>query len=329
MRQLLYRELRWVWVTASALAVLAAAPRELAAQRLSKDGALFLILPIGARSVGTGLAVVASEPGSEGVWGNPASLARVAKTEIAINHSSTFIGDANALVLVLPRGRAGVLAVAGFLLSYPPSDATDRVGNKIGVLYPRDAVLAATYAATFGSRIRAGLTYKYAQHTEGCSGACLQEPAASSTGLDVGVQAVADHAARWTVGAGLRNLGFRLQFRDAPQKDPLPTRLHLGAQYLVAAVERLVSDGEARVSGELVSLPSFGQRSVRVGGEFIYRKQFFLRAGYASGNDAAAGASIGFGVQRGGISLDFARTAGGVSSDVGSPPTYVTLRFRF
>jgi Uncharacterised protein family (UPF0164) len=298
---------------------------------LAKEGALFLLLPVGARSVGMGGAVVAGEPGSEGIWANPASLARLERRELAINHSTSIAGSLDALVFVLPEGRAGVLSVAAYIFNPGRQDNTDMFGTVIGGSYPKDLVFAASYGATFGSRVRAGITYKFLQDRTDCTGDCVGIPVhvASTHAFDVGIQGSVDNAGRFTIGAALRSAGLRLQVNDVEQADPLPARVHLGAQYVVPSIERAVEGGELRLATELASRLSFDQSSLRAGAEFAYRKQFFLRAGFASGNDPAAGVSIGLGLQRGGISVDFARSTGGLSSDAGIPPTYVTLRFRF
>jgi len=52
-----------------------------AAQSNSSDGALFLLLPVGARAVGMGQAMVAERPGSEAVWWNPSAISRQDKDE--------------------------------------------------------------------------------------------------------------------------------------------------------------------------------------------------------------------------------------------------------
>ncbi len=53
------------------------------------EGSLFLLLPTGAQAVGMGQTMVAATPGSEGIWWNPASIARDDKRELAIHHSKT------------------------------------------------------------------------------------------------------------------------------------------------------------------------------------------------------------------------------------------------
>ena len=320
--------------TACALAALAgpAIPTVMRGQGgLAREGALFLLIPVGARSVGLGQAVVAGEPGSEGLWGNPASLARLKKRELAISHSTSLTGNLDALVFVLPEGRAGVVSLGAYILNYGQQPNTDLFGTVIGASYPKNILVAASYAATFGPRVRAGLTYKFIQDRQECSGDCtaIQSHVASTHAFDVGVQVAAEDAGRLTFGAALRSLGLALQINDVEQADPLPARLHIGTQYVVPNVEKAVDGGELRLSAEVVSRIAFDQSSLRAGAEFAYKKQFYARVGFASGNDSAAGISIGLGVDRGGIAIDFARSTGGISSDAGIPPTYVTLRFRF
>lgn len=326
---------RWALTAVAALATLTATvstPRSARAQgRLAREGAVFLLVPIGARAVGLGQAVVAGEPGSEGVWWNPASLARLDKKEVGINHSQTLVAGGTALELVVPAGRAGVLSGALFYLDYGRQENTDAYGTTIGQSSPSSLVLAATYAATFGPRVRAGVTYKFLQDRVACSGDCsgIASYSASTSAFDFGVQVVTDRARRLTVGVALRNVGFRFQVNDVEQADPLPVRVHVGARYAVPSVDRVVKDGAIHLSAELVDRPAFGDPSLRGGAEFSYHEQLFVRAGYATGSGDLAGAAVGLGVRRGGVSMDLARVFGGFSADLGSPPTHITLRVRF
>lgn len=299
----------------------------------SGEGAIFLLVPIGARAVGLGQAVSASALGSEAIWWNPAALARLTRRELAINHSALVAGiTSDAIDLVVPAGRAGVLAAAALLFNPGEQELTDPFGAIVGSLLPRSIVLAASYAATFGARVSAGVTYKWIQDRLDCSGSCvLPTYHVSTSAFDFGIQMFADAERRLTLGFAVRSLGFRLQVNDAEQADPLPTRLHLGAQYLVPSIDRLVPDGVLRVSAEVVDRPAIGDPALRAGAEFGYKEQVFLRAGltprFGSGNISRS--AIGLGVQRGGLALDFARAFGGPASDAGTPPTYMTLRFRF
>jgi hypothetical protein len=313
------------------IAAVLAAPAALRAQgSLSAEGALFLLVPVGARAVGLGQADVAGDLGAESIWANPAGLARVTRKELSIDHSQTVVATGDALNFVFPAGKAGVLAASAYLMDYGQQDATDLSGTT-GTIFPRSYVIAASYAATFGSHVSAGVTYKFIQERVDCSGACgnIAAFSASTNALDIGAQAVVDKDRRLTIGFAIRDAGLNLQVNDAPQSDPLPTRFHLGAQYLVPKVENAIPDGELRVSAEVVENTAFSTASFRAGGELAYKKLFFLRLGLTSSSGDGAGAAVGLGLKRGGISMDFARAFGGFSSDAGKPPTYLTLRFQF
>ena len=305
-----------------------AAPSRLAGQGgLSTEGALFLLIPIGARSVSMGQAVVASQGGSEGLWWNPASVARMTKSEVSISHSQSIVGTGDALTYVRPAGRAGVFSLGAYLFTTGSQDATDFYGV-VGTIYPRSLVYLASYAATFGSRTSAGVSFKYLQDRLDCT-CSIPTQSSSTNAIDAGVQVVADSARRLTFGLVVRNVGPRLQVRDVLQADPLPTRVRLGAMYQVPGIAAQVPDGELQVSAEAIVNGSIGAPAFATGGEFAYRKQFFLRAGFLSGNGDAAGAAVGLGFRRGGVAMDFSRSFGGFSADAGQPPTYLTLRFQF
>ena len=311
--------------------LLAGAPSALAQEGLSKEGALFLLVPIGARAVGMGQAVVASNIGSEGFWWNPASVARLTMPEFSINASKSVIADGYAVTLVRPTGVLGVLSVGAYIYDYGEQIATDFSTGEVGRLNPRSIVLATSYAAAFGSRVSLGLTYKFVQQRLDCSGQCgnIATFNASTSAVDIGMQAVIDRAKNLTVGVTLRNFGPRLQVNDNPQADPLPSRVVVGAQYVIPNFAKQVPDGDLRLMAELVDRASLDQPSLRLGGEFGYRKQIYLRGGYITGSGDASGASVGLGIKRGGVAMDFARGFGDSSTDSGNPPTFLTLRFLF
>src|SRR5579871_1703618 len=129
-------------------AALCLAPAAAAAQGgLSTEGALFLLVPVGAKAVGLGQAVVASDIGGDAIWSNPAGLARIEKKELSIDHSQTVVATGDALNFVMPAGKAGVIAATAYLFNEGQQTATDQFGAT-GTIYPRSYVIAATYAAT-------------------------------------------------------------------------------------------------------------------------------------------------------------------------------------
>src|SRR5829696_5297968 len=156
-----------------ALALLAPA-RTRAQGSLAEDGALFLLLPVGARAVGMGQAVVAERPGSEAVWWNPGALARLEKRELALHHSQSIIYKGDAISVVVPSSLLGTIALSFNLLDYDeiPDTPADPTLPSTGKILPRNLALAGSYAATLGSRLSAGVTYKLVQFRLDCIGSC-------------------------------------------------------------------------------------------------------------------------------------------------------------
>ena len=296
------------------------------------EGALFLLLPTGAQAVGMGQAMVAGKPGSEGIWWNPASVAGQDKRELAIHHSKTVAGAGDAFSFVLPSRSYGTAALSIIILDLGEQQVTDDLGQVIGVILPRDVVLAGTYAAQLTKRFDAGLSYKIIQLRVDCSGQCATVGAAveSSRAVDLGAQYRLEAGAPLTFGAAIRNLGGKLNSRQTNQRDPLPTQLEIGAMYRLLFLDRHVKDTELRASGSYVDTRSFGGKAVRFGTDVLYQGKVHLRAGYV-GHDRRgdATASLGFGLQTGSFAFDIARTFGGIPAGNGQYPVWISLRYLF
>lgn len=308
------------------------APSFAAAQGGSgSEGALFLLLPTGAQAVGMGQAMAASRPGSEGIWWNPSSIAGQEKRELAIHHAITIAGVGDALTFVLPSRRYGTGAISLNILNLGEQQVTDDLGQPIGVILPRDIVFAGTYAATFGKRLRAGLTYKVVQFRVDCSGQCstVGTEAESSNAADLGAQYDVHVLAPLTFGVSLRSLGGKLN-TGGNRREPLPTQLEVGALYRLAFIDRFIKDTQVRAAVSLVDSRSFGGRAARVGTVITYLQKVHLRGGYV-GHDqrGEASASLGLGLESGPFVFDIARMFGGLPADNGEPPTYISLRYLF
>jgi hypothetical protein len=297
------------------------------------EGALFLLLPTGAQAVGMGQAMVAATPGSEGIWWNPSSLAAQNKRELAIHHSTTIVGTGDALTFVLPSRRArGTAAFSINILNLGEQQLTDEFGNPVGVALPRDIVLAATYAARIGKRLRAGITYKLVQLRVDCSGQCADVGTLteSTSAADVGAQYEIKAGSPLTFGISLRSLGGRLNTDGTNNRTPLPTQLEVGAMYRVRFIDRYVKDTEVLAAASLLDSRSYGGKAVRLGTDLIYQKKVHLRAGFV-GHDSLTetSAAVGLGLESGPFVFDIARVFGGIPGDDGQPPIYISLRYLF
>ncbi|HWL40898.1 MAG TPA: PorV/PorQ family protein [Gemmatimonadaceae bacterium] len=314
----------------SSLALAALATGTARAQ--GSEGALFLLLPTGAQSVGMGQAMVAGNPGSEGIWWNPSSIAAQEKRELAIHHSETIVGVGDAITFVLPSRNRGTAAISINILNLGEQQLTDELGNPIGFILPRDIVLAATYAGRYGRRFSSGLTYKLVQLRIICSGQCTNVGTLteSTTAADLGVQYEIEAGSPLTFGLAVRNLGGKLNTDGTNRATPLPTQVELGALYRLRFLDRYVKDVEVLAAGSLVDSRSNGGKAVRLGTDAIYQKKVHLRAGFVGRDSRAdASASLGFGLKSGPFVFDIARVFGGIPGEDGEQPFYISLRYLF
>lgn len=318
---------------AAAVAALALlAPARAGAQGPDEEGGLFLLLPVGARAVGGGQAVVADRPGSEAVWWNPSALARLDRREIALHHSQTIVYKGDAISVVVPSALLGTIALSFNLYDYDEVDDTpsDPTQPSTGKILPRNLVLAGSYAATLGSRLNAGVTYKLVQFRLDCVGSCtFPTEKASTSALDLGLQYDLVGLVPVSVGLAVRNVGIRFQVNDSDQADPLPTRLQFGAVYRLALPDDLLRGAEVSVLGDVVDEVNFRSPGANFGAEVGYRKRVRLRAGYAYEPAGGSSPSLGIGLEAGKLAVDIATTLSGFSADAGQPPTYLSLRYLF
>ena len=302
---------------------------------LAQEGALFLLLPVGARSVGLGQAVVADRGGSEAVWWNPAAIGAATKREAAIHHSQSVAGTGDALTIIVPSSLLGVLALSVNIFDYgeQQSNPDPTLPTEGGTIVPRSFVYAATYATSLGSYVTAGLTYKLIQFRIDCTGPCPDIAfAATTSALDLGAQFMISKSVPLVIGVAARNLvGLKLQVNDSQQSDELPKRLQVGVQYRVDLPPRLAPETAIRFAVDVADEVRVGDPAPRVGADIAFRERFHFRAGYAfeASRSEAGGPSIGLGLTAGNLVFDVARIMSGLSADAGRAPTYLSLRYLF
>ncbi len=317
-----HRAHRWLAILVTAFAAAWVATGEARAQdATAPEGAAELLLPTGARSLGLGQATAAVVTGTEALWWNPAGLARLAQPEAAVHHAQTLIFTGDFLAFALPRQPFGVFSVAANLINYGDQPLEDDQGNQIGTFQIRSTVFAAGYATAFGRHVNAGLSYKVLRVHFGSS-------VASTSAVDLGLQGRRGIAGgELSMGASVRNLGLRLQYKDEQQADPLPTRLDLGLAFS-RSLETLAPGLAGVASVDVVTGPRSQALGVRAGTEVGWQGRYFVRAGYTA-NDApgTAGPSLGLGAESGRFALDIARVFDAFSAE--TPPMFFSLRVRF
>jgi hypothetical protein len=304
---------------------------------LAEEGALFLLLPVGARSVGLGQAVVADRPGSESVWWNPAAIGAATRREAAIHHSQSIVGTGDAVTIVVPSSLLGVLALSVNILDFGEqqtnNDPTLPVEGGSGTIIPRSFVYAATYATSLGGYVTAGLTYKLIQFRIDCTGQCPDIAfSATTSALDLGAQFMVKRSLPLVIGVAARNLvGLKLQVNDSPQSDPIPRRLQVGVQYRIDVPPRIAPETAVRLAFDVADGIHVGNPAPRFGADISFRDRFHVRGGYAyeASRSEAGGPSIGLGITAGNLVFDVARILTGLSADAGKSPTFLSLRYLF
>jgi hypothetical protein len=297
----------------------------------SSDGALFLLLPVGAQTVGMAQATVAERLGSEAVWSNPAGLARLEKKEAAIHHSETIAARGDVLTVVIPRKHLGAFGLSVNVLDFGNQPITDVGGTPIGFVLPRNILFAGTFGAEVGKSLSVGVSYKRLQYRVDCSGQCASVSTFSSTSsaIDFGFQYDIKGSTPVRLGAAIRNVGTNLQVNDSEQADALPTRIEAGASWQLAFIKKYVSDVDLDIATDVITTKTADDPSARIGADLTYNKTVHLRGGYITNDADGANASVGFGLGTGRLVFDIARTFGGLSEDAGKTPTYISLRLVF
>lgn len=297
----------------------------------TSDGALFLLLPVGAQTVGMAQATVAERLGSEAVWSNPAGIARLEKKEAAIHHSETVAARGDVITVLAPKKHLGAFAVSVNLLDFGNQQITDPGGTPVGLVLPRNILFAGTFGAAIGKNASVGMSYKRLQYRVDCSGQCANVStfSATSSAVDFGAQYDIPGKNPVRLGAAIRNIGTKLQVNDSEQADPLPTRIEAGISYQLSSIAKYVSDVDVRVAADVMATKTADDPSARLGVDVTYQKTVHFRGGYIANDTDGANAAVGFGLGTGRLLFDIARTFGGLSEDAGKTPTYVSLRFVF
>lgn len=296
---------------------------------ITEGGAAFLLVAVGARATALGQAGTADARTAESAFWNPAGLALLPSSELAVHHAITFASNNTVLSAYLASTAAGVVGVAAYLVDYGSQDIVPGPQqNPTGRISPRNVELLASYAASLDHRLSFGVNYKLIQLRNDCSGDCgAFRPIVGTThGVDLGVQYGSEKPEGLRLGVAVRHAGFDLQLENAGQADPLPTRLAAGLDYRMGlpqspgappAFARVLVSAENPCCSRLAP-------DLRVGVELGYGTAVRLRGGYALLRSESSGPSLGAGLQFDRLVVDFARvffTSGNLDE-----PVYLTLR---
>ncbi len=259
-------------------------------ERKGTDGALELMLPVGARGSALGGSVVSDVTGTEAIYWNPAGHTTIERPEVLFTHTNYFADmKINYAAVATKVGGLGVLGFNAKVLSIgdvivTTEDAPDGTGQ---ILDPTFTVLGMSWARQFTDRVSFGATVNYVNEH-------IAEVSANGVAFDFGVQyATGWHGLRF--GMVMKNFGPSMSFGGPgfetnilpPGSDPtaqnrtfsatsasfdMPSYFTLAASYNVAssAAYRLTALGAFQNN-------NFSGDNVRGGLEWAYRDIVALR----------------------------------------------------
>lgn len=297
----------------------------------TQEGALFLLLPVGAQGVGLGRAMTALRS-AEGAFWNPAGIAGETERRVIVYRGDQLAGAATAASFLFPWQQVGTFGLSYLLLDIGDQDLTDVFGNDLGSISVRNHLGIASFATSLPWGIDAGVNLKLVQFRVGCRGQCSDlETTSSAYGVDVGVQAEPFSALPLRFGWMLAHAGTEFGSSGEGQSRPLPTRLRFALAYQV--LHRVAEDGMmdlwATVEAEDRARDP-GSPSVYVGLNFSAADLIFVRAGYVGGElDQTDGATVGLGFRLDRFDLNLARSLTRSMVTGESQPIHVALGVAF
>jgi hypothetical protein len=315
------------------LAVLASALGAQEQEPSSNEGALFLLLPVGAQAVATGRAMTAMQ-GPESAFWNPAGLAALGGSRVVLFRGDHAVGTATAISALFANPGVGTMGVSYLLLDIGDQELTDGDGNQLGTVSVRNHLGIASFAAHLLGRLDAGVNFKVVQFRLSCRGICPDAGTTATTyAVDAGIQLAPTRELPLRLGAMVAHVGPKLQVLNAEQADPLPARVRVAAAYDVLGKLEAAQDVQGWVAVEVQSrLREPGTLSLYVGTELQAGvvDALFLRAGYVAGDlGQEDGARVGLGLRYQRFDLAIAKSLA-VSTLTGeTEPVHVSFSIGF
>ncbi len=318
--------------------VLSLAPSSLMGQGAPSDlpapeGALFLLLPVGAQGISLGRAMTAV-PGSESAFWNPAGLAGIEESQLVVFRGNHLVGEATAISTLFSHQPMGVFGFSYQLLDVGDQDLTDREGNVLGTINVRSHIGVASVATKLTDWLDVGVNFKVVQFNLGCRGQC-PDVGVRSTGwaVDAGIQARPISGVPLRFGAMFAHLGPDFQVENADQADPLPIRIRVSVGYEMLRHFVESDDLTLWINFEVEDrwrdpgdAPSY-----YVGAEFMAGQGdiLFVRAGFQEGEIAQSdGFAVGVGLRYQRIELGLAKNlAGSITGE--SEPVFVSFALKY
>jgi len=334
------------WIVLMALTLTSAPALAGSPERLGTSGADEMRIGVGVRSLGMGGADLGNISGVEALFYNPGGLAMgTAPTEVMFSYSRLIADmDLNYVALTQKMGNVGTLGISVKALSVGDIErTTESAPDGTGEIFsPTFAVIGLSYGRELTDRVAFGGTIAYLNED------ILQENARGFS-LDFGFQYDTDYRGL-RFGLAMKNVGPAPEFtgtdlerlQQVSGDDPnaakralssssagfeLPTYFQFGLSYPAVHMPQ----GTLTLHG-LYSSNSFMVDEGRLGAEYLYRKDYALRAGYKFTSDGSDlfGLTYGVGLRMAiGTSHLWLDYAGEQVSDFFDDVQHVALTFQF
>jgi opacity protein-like surface antigen len=288
--------------------------------RKGTSGAEQLLIPVGARSIATGQAFISHFSGIESIYYNPAGLDREGGTQAMFNYMN-YIADIDlSYFAVSAQLEIGSVALTYKTLNFGDIPVTT-VENPDGTgqLYSPDYfVIGLTYSKLITDRVSAGVNFNFIH--EG-----IMNTAANGFAIDFGVQY--RFTPNFSLGASVKNIGTNMAYtgEDLKTKTTVPgSALGSGSTVyeidtegygipsyfeLSLAYTNEINESNSLSIGGVFRNNNSLEDAARVGAEYNFNDNFFLRGGYDFVLENTDQQIWGF-TAGAGISYDFAQDMG-------------------
>lgn len=327
-------------------------------------GVPFLLVAPDAKAGAMGEVGVATAPDGNSIHWNPSKLAFLKDSYgVSVSYSpwmQKFVPDINIAYLsgYYRLDERNVLGGSLRYFSYGDIQMTDDAGNPQGTYNPNELSVDASLARSFGQNFSLGTAVRfiYSNLTSGMVNSANQNKAGVALAADVSGyyksdrKSFLDNEATYTFGVNISNIGTKISYTDAGPKYFLPTNLRLGGgityhidddndfMLTVDANKLLVpSDPNSTKSVPAGIFSSFGDApggfseemkeiNFGFGAEYLFNKQFALRAGYFYENPNKGNRNyltLGAGFKYNIVNIDMAY----IAANTQKSPLAQTLRF--
>jgi len=260
--------------------------------RKGTTGADQLLVPVGARGIATGGALLSSLTGLESVYYNPAGLDRTGTTELMFNYMQ-YLADINVSYFAVSTsfGEFGSAALSFKTFDFgdipvTTNDFPDGTGETYSPTY---LTVGLTYSKVLTDRISVGTNIKFISET-------IENTTATGLAMDVGVQYKFNKAV--SIAAVVKNIGTNMSYsgEDLRTRTTVPNSA-LGSTSAVyevvaesfqipsyfelsASYDLFFNEQNSLLLGTTYTANNALEDQINFGAEYNFLNTFYVRGGY-------------------------------------------------